>query len=963
MESDDGPAAIADDPRIRQLLAAALESNRTPDEVCAGSPDLLPEVRRRWDHCRLVDAHLKALFPSTSRPSSLRERSTGDFPRIPGYEVEAVLGRGGVGVVYQARHLLLGRPVAVKMLLRGEYASGVEVARFNQEARTLAGLRHPHIVQVHDVGECDGLPFFTMEFLEGGTLAQRLAGVPQPPRQAAALLATLCDAIDTAHRAGIVHRDLKPANVLLADEGTPKVSDFGLARCSAAEADERLTLTGQRIGTPSYMAPEQASRQFGSVGPAADIYALGAILYEMLTGRPPFHGESAAETERQLLAEDPVPPSRLNARVPRDLETICLKCLRKDPSRRYGAAAALADDLRRFQKGEPISARPTGTVERAAKWVKRRPAAATALAAAALLAISLIGGSLWLVSQRAANNKAVAQDLQEAVQQQKLSNWALAESAMDRAALRLGDHGPGELHQILDQARRDATLVARLDHIHFAYQASVGGSVDYAHADRDYADAFREAGLGTDQEDPQAVAARVKNSNIQTALIGALDHWSCAVPSAARQKWISDVVRQADRDPTGFRDRVRSLAIWDHGSALAKAMNDASTETIAGQPATFLLAVGFRLVEFGKDDGPLVLKAQQTHPSDFALNIRLGVKMLDKHDIPAGLGYFQAAMSLRPDVAMGHHNFGVALADSGRFDEAIIQYRQALVLDPTAVATHYNLGVSLHRTGQSNQAIPELEEAIRLSPNEGLPYVSLGVVLADLGRYPEALDRTRQALALRPTGSLLAAAQGSIRTFLRRMGKPDESLDAWTAQLQSSPTDRELWDGYAEYCLFIGREAEYRHARESLLDLYGDSQDPQTCDVMGRACLLMPASGDVLRRATAMIDRALPDPSKRGGLTRYYKVAKGLAEYRAGHFQSANFFETGDASQVLGPAPGIVAAMAQYRLGRVDEARQTLDRAVRGFDWGKMSQGDSQTWMYHILRREAEALILANPVS
>ncbi len=260
------------------------------------------------------------------------------------------------------------------MLLAGGYAGPPERARFQREAEAVASLHHANIVEVYDVGDHEGCPYFTMELLEGGSLAQALAGTPQPARQAAALLITLAEAVQAAHQAGIVHRDLKPANILLTAEGTPKIADFGLAR--HFEGEPALTLSGARIGTPSYMAPEQVIGKAGTIGPAADIYALGAVLYEMLTGRPPFRGETAAETERQVIHDEPVSPSRLNTKVPRDLETICLKCLSKEPQRRYASAAALADDLRRFVEGRPIQARPVGWVERSWRWCRRNPTVA-----------------------------------------------------------------------------------------------------------------------------------------------------------------------------------------------------------------------------------------------------------------------------------------------------------------------------------------------------------------------------------------------------------------------------------------------------------------------------------------------------------------------------------------------------------------------------------------------------------
>ena len=365
---------MASDPRVQELLEELLDSGRTPEEVCRPCPELLPQVREQWRRLRACDAQIDALFPAPrplapGGPSS--RQPSADLPQVPGYEVQAVLGHGGMGVVYKARQNGLNRIVALKMLLAGAYASPEYRERFLREAEAAAGLRHPNIVQVHDMGEHNGQPYFTMEFVEGGSLAQKLAGTPQPARQAAALLATLAEAVQTAHQGGIVHRDLKPANVLLTADGTPKISDFGLARRLDGEAG--LTRTGAVIGTPSYMAPEQAWGKPLAVEPAVDIYALGAILYELLTGRPPFRAETAAATVQQVISQDPAPPSRLNSKVPRDLETVCLKCLDKEPRRRYASADALADDLRRFQRGEAVLARPEGWLARLARRAAAGP--------------------------------------------------------------------------------------------------------------------------------------------------------------------------------------------------------------------------------------------------------------------------------------------------------------------------------------------------------------------------------------------------------------------------------------------------------------------------------------------------------------------------------------------------------------------------------------------------------------
>ncbi len=336
------------------------------------------------------------------------------FPDIPGCEILSELGRGGMGVVYKARQVRLNRVCALKITLPGNHAGAVGRARFLAEAEMIARLRHPNIVQIYGLGEHEGLAYFEMEYIEGGSLARRLDGTPWAPEPAARMVAVLAHAIGDAHRLGIVHRDLKPANVLLTDDGTPKVVDFGLAK--SLEAGSHLTNSGVFIGTPSYAAPEQAGGQ--AVGPAADIYALGAIFYHLLTGRPPFQAATVLGTLDQVRSADPVPPSRLQPGLPRDAETIALKCLEKDPRRRYADAAALAEDLDRFLAGRPILARPTGAAERLRKWVHRRPAVAAlsaAVAAVTILGFTLVAWQWRRAEAKAADEAAATRTAQRAL--------------------------------------------------------------------------------------------------------------------------------------------------------------------------------------------------------------------------------------------------------------------------------------------------------------------------------------------------------------------------------------------------------------------------------------------------------------------------------------------------------------------------------------------------------------------
>jgi WD40 repeat protein len=375
------------------------------------------------------------------------------WPIIPGYEIQGELGCGGMGVVYLAYDPRLKRQVAIKVIRGGSVARKDELARFDTEAEAIARLQHPSIAHVYEVGEYRGGPYLVLEYLQGGSLDQKLAGKPQPPRAAAGLVQTLARAIHHAHERGIVHRDLKPGNVLLTSDGTPKISDFGLAKL--LEGEVGLTTSGIPLGTASYMPPEQVRAETNQVGPAADVYALGAILYEMLTGRPPFPGASAAETMLQVLTEEPVAPRCLQPRAPRDLETICLKCLEKKPARRYASAQALGDDLARFLAGEPIEARPIGAWERAMKWARRRPAVAALTALTVGITFFAFGMVTWQwqEAERARRYAETAQEQTEAArteeaQQRQRYQRLSVNLAVDRGLhlCEQGDVGRGLLH-------------------------------------------------------------------------------------------------------------------------------------------------------------------------------------------------------------------------------------------------------------------------------------------------------------------------------------------------------------------------------------------------------------------------------------------------------------------------------------------------------------------------------------
>jgi eukaryotic-like serine/threonine-protein kinase len=410
-----------------------------------------------------IDATIDSTRPAASE-------SGGDDPSVPGYEIESVLGRGGMGIVYKAREIRLNRPVALKMILSGRHAGEEARQRFQREAEAVGRLQHPNIVQIYTTGEHQGRPFIALEYVEGGGLNERSRTAPRPARSAAVLAETLARAIHAAHLAGVVHRDLKPANVLLTADGIPKITDFGLAKPLDDTGEQ--TVSGAILGTPSYMAPEQARGNGKFAGPAADVYSIGAILYELLTGRPPFLGETSLETLQQAIRDDPVPPRRLSPKTPRDLDVICLKCLEKEPQKRYVNALGLAADLRRFLDHQPILARPNSTFERAERWCRRNKAIAAsgAVAMIGLVTISLISASYALstkqyVSQLQASATTLRTAFNDSERNRLESNRRLAENyfVRGRSAVEDGNVSTGILFlaKALQTAPDESTSLQR----------------------------------------------------------------------------------------------------------------------------------------------------------------------------------------------------------------------------------------------------------------------------------------------------------------------------------------------------------------------------------------------------------------------------------------------------------------------------------------------------------------------
>jgi serine/threonine-protein kinase len=1287
---------MTDDPRVQALLEKLAESNATPEEVCGTYPELLPVVREKWQKMQRVRAQLDALFPPGEEPAPQPAEPIA-LPQVPGYEVEGVLGHGGMGVVFRARHLRLNRPVALKMALAGAYAAPRELARFQREAEAVARLRHVNLVQIYDVGDSDGRPYFTMELVEGGSLAQKISGTPQPVQDAAGLAATLALAVQAAHSCGIVHRDLKPANVLLTADGTPKISDFGLAL--RLDEGECLTLTGVALGTPSYMAPEQARGQPEAVGPAADIYALGAILYELVTGRPPFRGATSADTVQQLLDQDPVPPSRLNPRVPRDLETICLKCLHKEPPRRYASAAALAADLGRFQEGRPIEARPVGQAERIWRWCRRKPAAAGWLGTALVLVCLTIGGGWWLERQRAERREESARQegqmqnaaesmLAQAAALQEQGRWPDARVVLEKAPSLVGMTAPADLRDRVRRAQQDTELVNSLEEIRMRLlESRYNRDASSSQGNQLYADAFRTYGVDLKAQDPTTAVGRIGGSAARKTLLVYLHDWLFHCDSELDRDRLRSLLNWVDEDEwrRGFR---KALALNDSGMLKGLVV----AKEAPAQVQVVLSTLAEMIIRDGDEDvRNLLRKAQQRYPDDFWINLQLGHAFREEGPQEA-IACFRAAVAIRPTSDQAHTMLGRTLREMGNRTEAIAAFRRAIELNPdragardlvksmttrsgfeearsvwegllkrsppdhdrwygyahlcaflehddlyrgacedlldqfqgnayhwtvaernslacllrpadkaqfervvalvdraTAEGPKYPLpdngyiqfirGLAGYRQGRIEEAMPLLREAAALIPNRPGPRLVLAMaqfqtgsaqearqslaaavcvynwreyyanhpaswashvlrrqaeemIVTDLPAFlrreyqpqdnderltlvglcqyrslfataarlfadaftadpqlPEALtnecrnraaregvlldrvealdtecrycaarcaalagcgigedvaavsleerarwrqqartwlradlmawskslvngsemerelarrmlarwqnepdlaglrelpaldalpaDERNDCLALwhdvrivlqrtiqyQETGPMDHAALLGLRTALIDQGRLEEGLAAWQSALALNRNDYDDWNGYAELCLFLRREDEYRRVRRALLARFGATTDPFVAERGGRPCLLTPVTGDELHQAAAMTRRAVAERPNDLWAQPYFLFAHGLADYREGQFDSAISKMRGETSRVLGPAPRLVLAMALNKKGQLDEARETFAAAILAYDWRARQARTKESWIYHILRREAEKLIVPNLAS
>ena len=535
-------------------------------------------------------------------------------------------------------------------------------------------------------------------------------------------------------------------------------------------------------------------------------------------------------------------------------------------------------------------------------------------------------------------------------------DFAGAEAALRRARVRLGEDGPADLHERLTQASRDLELVRRLDAIRLdrvdvrrqsVRLFAVEQQGDEMASGRKYEEAFREAEVGTVEEAPEAVAARVRASPVRLALAAALDDWAVCNVDGGLRAWVLTVARLADPDP--WRDRVRDPATWDDRAVV---QDLADRAPVAEQSPQLLVALGGRLRTLGGEATDFLRRVVLAHPNDFWVHVEMG-STLNKTARGEAIGHCRTALALRPGAAPVHHRLGTLLLEQYRVAEALGHLEQTVRLDPEAAFYHVSFGRALEQEGRRTEAVAHYREGLRLDPRWYTAHRDLGRALVVDGRIDEAVAAYR---LYHPPGK---AYRYPWCGALVGVGRGDEVRRAMEKDQATNPADPAGWYSYPELCLFLGEEEAYRRARRALLARFRDSTDPVVAARTSQACLLGPAAGEELRQAVALADSAMAarDPSATRGYP-HRLFAKGLADYRQGRFKEAIAVMGEAAARVLGPSPRLVVALAQHRGGQTEQARKTLAAAVASYDWDAVQADLLEDWVAHVLRREAEALIL-----
>jgi serine/threonine-protein kinase len=752
------------------------------------------------------------------------------------------IARGGMGAVLRGRDPALGRELAVKVLLEAHRDKPELVRRFLEEAQIGGQLQHPGVVPVYELGRFDDdRPFFTMKLVKGQTLAEllkRRASAADELPHFLTIFGQICQTVAYAHAHGVIHRDLKPSNVMVGSFGEVQVMDWGMAKVlpqgnssTTPDEDERTAIRTARshsgadvsrpgavMGTLAFMPPEQANGEVDQLDERADVFGLGAILCVILTGKPPYLGRDRDEVQRQAMRGELTDAfARLDGcGADAELIDLCKVCLSAAKQGRPRHAGVVAQQVAVYQAGVQERLRKA-ELERAAAQTRaveerKRRRVVLALATAMLaLVVGAAGSALWL-QRKEADRKAevvrretelrqgVETDFQIVTTLLNQMRWTTARQVLARTRERLGETGPADLRERLEEVTTDLELAARLDAIRLERSKHVKGKLDPQPTDDAYAAAFRDAGLGRVGEDVDAVAARIRASAIKEQLVAALDDWaltrSYKTTAPDKLAWLLGVARRADSDD--WRDRFRDPKVWRDRDALESLANELLQDPakLQAHSPQLLTALGGVLWAREGNAVPLLTEARRRYPSDFWLNFHLGFISTNTQEWEEAIGYYRAALAVRPETAAVHFNLSHALLQKKQLDEAIKELRKAVAIDPKDATAHLNLGYALEDKGRLEEAIAEYHKALAIDPEDARAHNNLGAALEAKGRLDEAIVECQKALAIDPK---LTEPHINLGNALKAKGQVDAAIAEYQKALAIDPKDAKAHNnlGYA----------------------------------------------------------------------------------------------------------------------------------------------------------------------